>query len=76
MKNVLADGREGCVADGKLCRSRVAAKIFIFVISLNIRKIFNFVLREIFIEFREIQNNFDKILFRKILTMLLRSHTM
>ena len=26
MKNVLADRRGGCVADGRLCRSRVAAK--------------------------------------------------
>ena len=28
MKNLLADGRRGWVADGRLCRSRVAAKIF------------------------------------------------
>ena len=38
MKNVLADVRGGCVADGRLCRSRVAAKIFVFVISLNLAK--------------------------------------
>ena len=33
MKNVFADRREGCVADGRLCRRRVAVKMFIFVIS-------------------------------------------
>ena len=54
MKNVLADGRGGCVADSRLCRSRVAAKMF--------AKFFNFVFWEIFLEFREIQNNFVKIL--------------
>ena len=31
---------------------RVAAKIFVFVISRNFREIFNFVFREIFLEFR------------------------
>ena len=33
---------------------RLAANIFVFVISWNFRKIFNFVFREIFLEFREI----------------------
>ena len=29
--------RGGCVADGRLCRSRVVAKMLVFVISLNFR---------------------------------------
>ena len=37
---------------------RVAAKIFVFVISRNFREIFNFVFREIFLEFRE--NSWNK----------------
>ena len=41
---------------------RVAAKIFVFVISRNFREIFNFLFREIFLEFRETRNqNLDKI---------------
>ena len=35
----------------------MAAKIFVFVISQNFREIFNFVFREIFLEFREISRN-------------------
>ena len=58
MKNLLADGRGGWVADDRLCRSRVAAKIFVFVISLNFHEIFSFVLCRIFLQFSEIQNNF------------------
>ena len=61
MKNVLADGRGGCVADSRLCRSRVAVKIFVFIILLNFCKTFNFVFHKIFPEFCEIQNNFVKI---------------
>ena len=34
--------------------TRLAAKIFVFVISRYFREIFNFVFREIFLEFREI----------------------
>ena len=45
-----------------MCRSRVAAKILVFVISRNFCEIFNFVFCKIFLEFREIQNNFVKIL--------------
>ena len=38
MKNLLADGRGGWVADGRLCRSRVAVKLFVFIISRNVCK--------------------------------------
>ena len=55
MKNLLADGRRGWEADNRLSRSRVAAKILIFVI------LFNFMFHEIFLPFREIQNNFVTI---------------
>ena len=55
MKNVLADGRGRCIADGKLCRSRVASKKKFFVILLNFAKFFNFIFRKIFLKFREIQ---------------------
>ena len=47
--------RRDCAADSRLCRSRVAAKIFIA--SWNFRYIFNFVFRHIFLKFREILQN-------------------
>ena len=61
MKNRLADRRGGWVADCSLCRSWVAVKIFVFVISQDFHEIFNFVFRQIFLKFHEIQNNFVKI---------------
>ena len=63
--------RRNCAADGRLCRSRVAAKIFVFLISRNFREIFNFVFRQIILKFHEIlQNNFIKIsCFAKILIL-------
>ena len=54
--------RRDCAADGRLCRSRVAAKIFVFLISRNCREIFNFLFRQTLLKFCEIQNNFVKIL--------------
>ena len=77
MKNLFADGRGGWVADGRLCSSRVASKIFVLVISWNFRKKFYFLFREIFLQFREIQNNVcHNFVFREILTMLFCSHPM
>ena len=47
---------------GNMCRCsrvriRVAAKIFVFVMSRKFREIFNFVFREIYLEFRKISRN-------------------
>ena len=51
----------------------MAAKFFVFVLSRNLRNIFNFVFHEIF----QIQNNVVTIsCFAKILTKLFRSHPM
>ena len=47
-------------ADSRLCRSRVAAKIFVFIIQRNFREIINFVFREIFTEFHKILRNSNK----------------
>ena len=58
LKNLLADGRGGWVADCRLCRSRVAAKFSFSYFHKN----FNFVLCEIFVEFRQIHHYFVKIL--------------
>ena len=62
MKNVLADGSGGWVADSRLCRSRVVAKFFSLVFLPKFCKIFNFVFCKIVLEFCKIQNNFIKIL--------------
>ena len=43
-----------------MCRSRVAAKKFVFIISRNFREIINFVFRESFPEFYEISRNSNK----------------
>ena len=57
MKNVLADGRGGCVADGRLCRSRVAAKMFFFIISCFTKFSLNFAKFKIILsKFCETQN--------------------
>ena len=46
--------RQNCAADGRLCRSRVAAKNFVFLISRNFQEIFNFVFCQILLKFCEI----------------------
>ena len=55
MKNVLADGRGGCVADGRLRRSRVVAKMFVFIISRN------FLIKFLIFCFAKFSSNFAKI---------------
>ena len=49
-----------CTADSRLCRSRVAAKIFVFIISRKFCKIINFVFLKIFSKFHEISWNSNK----------------
>ena len=49
--------RQNCAADGRLCRSRVAAKNFVFLISRNFQEIFNFVFCQILLKFCEILRN-------------------
>ena len=51
MKNLLADGRGGFIVDGRLCKSRVGAKTFVFVILPNFHEIFNFVFCKILLNF-------------------------
>ena len=72
LKNLRADGRGGWVADGSLCRSRVAAK-FLFCQNFEKHKIWqnNFEFCEIWGKFRGTQNwkfceNFSKLRKQKV----------